>query len=337
MPFVVGDPVVLTNTFTIAGVATDPTTVALKVVEPDATTTTYTYAGATVTRTATGVYTKTITVDQAGIWQYVWTGTGTAADVEPGYFLVEADGRSLPEWSAPGAGHTLAQWVDKVRSILRDTEGVDLTAPQVETVGVRPALARYSTDRPYETTIEVAGDGSAYFDLPTGWLIGFSRVLSIEYPANQNPPAYLDSGTYELVRKPADASVRQILLDEAPAVGQEVRFNFTLPWPTPTDTAGDDKVDDVAFEAVAHLAAALCCDHLASEAARDRAGVLASTLVIGRDRADALRDQADQLRGVYESFVALTSDPVETETVSAPTPLYSFPDAVPSPFDWGRG
>ncbi len=87
---VVGDTVTLTNTFKVAGTATDPTTITLVVTDPAGTATTYTYAGATITRTSTGLYTKNIAASTAGRWSYAWTGTGTAADVESGVFDVVA-------------------------------------------------------------------------------------------------------------------------------------------------------------------------------------------------------------------------------------------------------
>lgn len=86
--FVTNDTVTLTNTFTVSGVATDPTTISLAVTNPAGTTTTYTFAGGTITKVGTGIYSKSITADSVGLWRYVWTGTGTAADVEDGSFTV---------------------------------------------------------------------------------------------------------------------------------------------------------------------------------------------------------------------------------------------------------
>lgn len=87
---VVGDAVTLTNTFTVSGTATDPDTVTLEVTDPSGTTDSYTYGGGQVTKSGTGVYTKTITVDEAGTWLFTWTGTGAAADVADGWFEVYA-------------------------------------------------------------------------------------------------------------------------------------------------------------------------------------------------------------------------------------------------------
>jgi len=79
----------LTNTFKVATVATDPTTVTLEVTDPTGAVTTYTYAGATITKTSTGVYTKDVACPTAGDWQYIWTGTGTASDVVAGTWTVQ--------------------------------------------------------------------------------------------------------------------------------------------------------------------------------------------------------------------------------------------------------
>lgn len=81
----------LSNTFRVAGVATDPTTVTLVVTDPTGDATTYTQAGGDFTHTAsTGLYSIDISCTEAGTWSYVWTGTGAASDVEPGTWTVTA-------------------------------------------------------------------------------------------------------------------------------------------------------------------------------------------------------------------------------------------------------
>lgn len=80
----------LTNTFTVDDVATDPTTISLVVTDPTGSATTYTYAASQITKTATGVYTKDIPCTTAGVWSYVWIGTGTASDVAAGTWTVQS-------------------------------------------------------------------------------------------------------------------------------------------------------------------------------------------------------------------------------------------------------
>jgi len=71
------------NVFSVAGVATDPTTVTLIVTDPDGVTNTYTYGAAQITKNGTGDYQKDVscTSTSDGLWTGVWVGTGAASDV----------------------------------------------------------------------------------------------------------------------------------------------------------------------------------------------------------------------------------------------------------------
>lgn len=85
-----GQKVRVSVAFTVSDVATDPTTVTLKVGKPDGTVTSYTYALAEVTKSATGNYYKDITTDQVGIWDFRYEGTGTCVAVEELSFRVRS-------------------------------------------------------------------------------------------------------------------------------------------------------------------------------------------------------------------------------------------------------
>lgn len=78
----------LRNVFKVGGVATDPTLISLTITTPSGTATTYTYAAAQITRNGTGDYQKDIQCSEDGEWQYVWTGTTAAQDVESGTWTV---------------------------------------------------------------------------------------------------------------------------------------------------------------------------------------------------------------------------------------------------------
>lgn len=68
-----GDDVILTGTFTVAGVPTDPTTATCKVAQPDASEVTVALA-----KLSTGVYEGTFTPTQTGEHWYRISGTGAA-------------------------------------------------------------------------------------------------------------------------------------------------------------------------------------------------------------------------------------------------------------------
>lgn len=84
-----GDLARISAAFTVAGTATDPTTVTLKVRDPSGNTDTYTYALGLVTKSSTGNYYKDITLDEVGRWYYRWAGTGTVVSQEEGYLFVK--------------------------------------------------------------------------------------------------------------------------------------------------------------------------------------------------------------------------------------------------------
>ena len=202
-------------------------------------------------------------------------------------------------------GRTITEWRAKVLDLVRDPTSKDLSTTQTETVGIRPAIAQFSVDRPRQLYVEQAGTGSAYLALPAGWVTGISRLVAIEHPARADPPNYLDPQSWRLVRSVADVSVEQILVDRTPIASEYVRFSFTGAWPYPTGVAGDDKIDDVAYEAVAALAASFCEISLASEAARSRAGAMPTDFADGRERHRSLVAAADQHRTIYDRFLGL--------------------------------
>lgn len=77
----------LTNTFSVGGTPTDPSTVSLVVTDPTQTSTTYEYP-ADIQKTSDGVYTKDIPCTIAGTWTYKWIGTVSASDVITGTWEV---------------------------------------------------------------------------------------------------------------------------------------------------------------------------------------------------------------------------------------------------------
>ena len=66
----------------------DPTTVALKVMDPSGNVDTYTYALGQVTKSSTGNYYKDVNADEEGDWHCWWESTGTGQAAEPTQFTV---------------------------------------------------------------------------------------------------------------------------------------------------------------------------------------------------------------------------------------------------------
>lgn len=202
-------------------------------------------------------------------------------------------------------GRSMEAWKAKVSQLLANRGERDIDSPTLEAVGIRPAFAQFSADRPYENVVEIEGAGSAYIDLPNGWVDGVSSLRAVEHPARRNPPAILDATSWSVVRDPADVSLKRILLDRTPVATQYVRLTFTGPWPIPTSDPAVDVLNELAFEAVAALAASFCCVHLQAEAARSRAGALPSDFSDGRERAQRLNEAAKAFRSLYDAFLGM--------------------------------
>jgi hypothetical protein len=72
-----GTQVTVEGTFSVSSTNTDPTTVTLEITDPSGNTDTYSTTD--LTNSAVGVYSKSITPDEAGYWKYRFAGTGVIA------------------------------------------------------------------------------------------------------------------------------------------------------------------------------------------------------------------------------------------------------------------
>jgi hypothetical protein len=88
----VGDAILLSTVVRdVTGTPVNTPTVTALVTKPDLTTT-----APTVTNTGSGgLYTAQVTVDQAGMWRYTFTASGTVVSVETGQFTAVTTGRVL--------------------------------------------------------------------------------------------------------------------------------------------------------------------------------------------------------------------------------------------------
>jgi hypothetical protein len=102
---------------------------------------------------------------------------------------------------------------------------------------IKAALEHYSQDRPYEVITDVTGDGGKYYDiaseLSAEWVEGFSRILSIEYPAadltNDESPNYLENSDWD--DDYWQGGTRYLWLpNHAPAATEDMRIRYTAPY-----------------------------------------------------------------------------------------------------------
>lgn len=87
----IGDTVRLTATYTdTGGTAANPTTVTFVYEDPSGTATTITSTSTSVSNPAVGSFFTDLVPDEAGLWEYRSSSTGTIIASEEGYFIVRA-------------------------------------------------------------------------------------------------------------------------------------------------------------------------------------------------------------------------------------------------------
>ncbi len=97
------DIATLTAFFALAGVPTDPNAVSCVITDPNGTAITHTFGGASpsdITKVMTGEYQLQVPCAIAGLWGYVWIGTGTASDIQAGTWTAQPVGRAAYYTSA---------------------------------------------------------------------------------------------------------------------------------------------------------------------------------------------------------------------------------------------
>lgn len=160
---------------------------------------------------------------------------------------------------------------------------------------------RYSKDRPLVKAKEYTGDGAAYlFALPTAtppavaWIDQFSTIVSVEYPIDQRPPVFLDAREVS-VDFVTETTKKLILHDTTPENTVKLRLRYTTQRVAEADVLATDQ------DAVAKLAASVCCRMLAGIYAQTSDPTIAADVVNYRTKAQEYTALADKLEKAYRS------------------------------------
>jgi len=173
------------------------------------------------------------------------------------------------------------------------------------------AIERYSQDRPREIVATASGDGSATdFALPTGWVDGMSRLVSVEYPfpptSGQREPNTIynanERNAPERVRVvQATSSAQKIrFMDLTPVTGtNNILFIFTGLHTVHATTAASTTVFASDESAIALLVASYACEMVASKYAETKDAAISVDSVDFRSRSREYADRAKALLKLY--------------------------------------
>lgn len=203
---------------------------------------------------------------------------------------------------------TLTQTRDHVRQLLQISAAVEanrvLSNTDIESILSNEVLRRLAEDVPLELVWDIAGDGTAFeWALPVALVPGFSQVRSVEFPAGQRTPVYLEADQWDILRIAAGA-YRFRLYQSTPGAAETVRVLYTGLYTL--DDGGGTTVPDHLWPALCLLGAAGCCMTLATQ----KAGSVDATLIADsqnyRDGQMRFRQQADGFMKQYGALIGGT-------------------------------
>ena len=197
-----------------------------------------------------------------------------------------------------------------VKLLTNDKAGKLVDYADYDTLIAQAINGRYSQDRPLVKVKDYTGDGATYaFTLPPatgnpalyGWIEGFSSVVSLEYPTGDRPQTFLDPR--EIRIDFTDATTKKLLLDETtPGTGKTMRIRYT----TRREVEAD--VLDTDIDAIAKLAASLCCRALAGFYAQTSDSTIGADVVNYRTKSQEYTTLADKYEKDYEQQIAGAKD-----------------------------
>lgn len=126
---------------------------------------------------------------------------------------------------------------------------------------IMEAVEAYSRQKPLTKIQSSTVTGATYYTVTdwTGWIVDFSDIEKVEYPADDEPASYLEKDDFYLT-KVADAVIRLYFVDDLSS-GEVFRVHYTALHALTTAATTLPEND---FKAIANLAASFACEQLAA-------------------------------------------------------------------------
>lgn len=190
----------------------------------------------------------------------------------------------------------------RVINTVKDDSG-KLADPDDYDRNVTAAVNKYSKHRPDTKVVDIVGNGTHDYSLPSGWIDGFSAVKAIEYPIGDVPDTVLEKDEHEIYQSSVDKKLR--LKYAAPTAAESFRVTFTIPRTAATIPDGD-------IDAFTWLAASLCCEDLANASVQTSDSTIAADSVNYRSKTQEFASRAKRLLQLYKEHLGLKDDDLTT-------------------------
>lgn len=185
----------------------------------------------------------------------------------------------------------LTEYHGKILRILHDD--AEILKSQDIFASIEEALSLYSKDRPCRKVADIAGDGEYTYSLPSDWVKDFSHLESVEYPAEERVPVYIEAEAWIIYDDGTSQKLR--LTEHTPQSGQTIRLTYTTLYTEETI----DQIPAGDREAFCALTASLCLGALS----RHYAQTLEATLDVDAiDYQNKSRDYATRAKELKEDY-----------------------------------
>lgn len=201
-----------------------------------------------------------------------------------------------------------SEFIDAIKTKLQD-QAEELKRGEIETTTVS-ALPQFSNDRPREQIFDITGDDGFDYDLPSDWIPGYSLIKSVEYPAGERIPTYLEDEDWIIYETASSRKLR--LVNHTPGASETVRIRYTTIYLRSTV----DNIPAHEQDAFANLAASLCCGLLAGRYAQLGDSTIDADAVDYQSKTSDWAQRAKELMKAYKNFIG-AGDGREVKAASA--------------------
>lgn len=192
----------------------------------------------------------------------------------------------------------LADYRTKVDQALQDKAAV-LTQAEKDAF-IEQAVKEHSKIRPLKKVADIVGSGVFDLALPVSWEKGFSKILSVEFPADEREPVYLEDEDWLIYEKTTGEVLR--LINDTPSAAQKVRLNFSA---RHTVDVATGTIPDADFDAVADFATAFAATALASRYAQLSESTLGADSVDHKSKSQEYRSMAGFRFKLYKEHMGI--------------------------------
>lgn len=168
---------------------------------------------------------------------------------------------------------------------------------------IQEALKIYSKHRPREVVKDITGDGTYDYSISTNlttWVEDFSIIKSIEYPADEREPQYVDEDDYAILRKESGLFIR--FFADTPSTSEKIRVIYTT---LHILSDSQNTIPQIDEDALCNLAASLCSGALASYYAQTSDPTIGADSVNYRTKSQEYTARAKEQKKIYMDHLGL--------------------------------